>query len=191
MKKLFNSCGRYRQDICLLASNALTGPQSDEIKNHLAACPDCRDYYKEIMALTTPLGNWEQDFAQLQPTEAARNRWAKAIQAAGRPEPVQPHAPAAAWHEWWQDVIWPCRRVWAGLAVVWMLILAGNMSLRDPSQTRWAKSSPSSQAMVMALKDRQSALAELLADHSGPHEADRQKFFLPKPRSERVRVFTI
>jgi hypothetical protein len=191
MKSFFNPCGHYRQDICLLASGVLTDAESGAAKKHVAACLDCRNHYEEIKAVTTTLGNWERDLTQLQPSQAARNRWARAIQAAGRPELAGQPTLAAAMRQWCQDVVWPCGRVWAGLAVVWVLILAGHLSLRDPSQTRLAKSSPASQEMVTALKDRQSALAELLADHSGPRDADRQKFFLPKPRTERVRVFTI
>jgi anti-sigma factor RsiW len=191
MKWLFNPCGRYRQDISLLASGALPDAESDGAKKHVAVCPACQSHYEEMQNLTTPLGNWEQNLANVQPTQAARNRWEQAIQAAGRPEPARQLTPTAAMREWWQDVVWPCRRVWAGLAVVWLLILAGNLSLRDSSQIRMVKFPPSAQEMVMALKERQSVLAELLADHSGPREADRPKFFLPKPRTERVRIFTI
>jgi hypothetical protein len=39
---------------------------------------------------------------------------------------------------------------------------------------------------MMAFKDRQIILAELLADHSAPPEADRPKLFLPKPRTENM-----
>jgi hypothetical protein len=191
MKWLFNPCRRYRQGICLLAGGALASSASDEVKNHLAACRDCRNCYEEMKAVTTPLANWQQDLAHLQPTQAARNRWAKAVQAAGGPEPVRRPTPAVAFCEWWQAVIWSSRRVWAGLAVVWVLILMGNLSLRDHSQVIAAKSPPPSQEMIMALKDRQNILAELLADHFGLHDADRQKFFLPKPRTERVIVFTM
>ena len=35
--------------------------------------------------------------------------------------------------------------------------------------------------MATALKDRQWILAELLGDHTGGHEAVRQKLFGPKP----------
>jgi len=191
MKWLFNPCRRYRQDISLLASGVLPQPERDEVKNHLAACPNCRNYYEEMMALKMTLANWQQDLAHLQPTQAARNRWARAIQTAGKPKAVRHLTPAMAFREWSRDVIWPCRRVWTGLATVWVLILAGNFSLHDHSQTLSAKSSPPSQEMIMALKDRQNILAELLADHFELHDADRQKFFLPKPRTERMLVLTL
>jgi anti-sigma factor RsiW len=188
MKWSFNPCKRYRQDISLLASGALTEPERSEISNHLAECVDCRKYYEEVRAVAAPLKNWDRNFMHVQPATAAQNRWARAIQAAGRPEPARKLTMAMAFREWMKDVIWPRRTVWAGLAAVWMLILVGNLSLREHPQTVMAKSPRVSQEMVMAIKDRQSILAELLADHSLPRDADRQKFFLPKPRTERVIV---
>jgi len=88
--------------------------------------------------------------------------------------------------EWFLDVIWPYRRVWAVLAVVWVLIFMDKLSLQGHSQTLARKSSPPTQEMLMAFKDRQNILAELLADHSAPREAERPKFFSPRPRTERV-----
>jgi len=92
--------------------------------------------------------------------------------------------------EWFLDVIWPARRVWAGLAVVWVLICMGNLSLRDRSQPLARKASPPTQEMLMAFKDRQNTLAELLADHSVSGEAQRPKLFSPRPRTERVMALT-
>ncbi|MFZ0828875.1 MAG: hypothetical protein WAO02_15775 [Verrucomicrobiia bacterium] len=86
------------------------------------------------------------------------------------------------------ELIWPCRQIWAGLAVVWILILAANVSLREQSPAI-IKSGPSSE-MIMTLKDQQKILAELLTDHSLPRDADRQKIFSPKPRTEGMEVLT-
>ena len=190
MKRFFNPCRRYRKDLSLLASGVLADAESGEVKSHLAACPACWNYYAEMKAVTASLANGPQNLAQLQPTPAARNRWAREIRAAGKPEPICRLTPAEAFREWCHDVIWSSRRVWAGLAAVWLLILAGNVSLRDNPNAFAMKSPPSSQEMILALKDRQSVLAELLADHSVPHDADRQRFFLPKPRTERVMILT-
>ena len=88
----------------------------------------------------------------------------------------------------WLELIWPCRRTWAGLAVVWILILAANVSLREQSPAT-IKSGPSSE-MIMTLKDQQKILAELLTDHSVPRDADRQKIFSPKPRTEGIEILT-
>ena len=188
MKRFFNPCGRYRQSIWLLASGALPELEKDQIKNHLAVCADCREYCEEVKTVTVPLANWAETFSHLQPGQSVQARWARAVQAAGRPEPVRRLTLVLAFGEWWRDVIWPCRRVWAGLAAVWVVILAGNFSLHEPSQTLAVKSSP--QEMITFFKDQQKFLAELLTDHAVPREAERPKFFSPKPRTESTEVMT-
>ena len=191
MKRFFDRCRPIRQGICLLVAGVLPEPEKNQTLNHLAACPDCQKYYAEIKSITAPLLNWEESVARLQPEPAVQARWAKAIHAAGKPETVGWKTPTAAFSAWFQDVIWPYRRIWTGLATVWLLIFAGHISLREQPQITVAKSSPRlQQQMIMALKDRQTILAELLADHSVPRDADRPKFFSPKPRTEHVNVLT-
>jgi len=182
MNRFFNPCRSYRQNVCLLAGGALAEPQRNQIENHLAACADCRNYYEEIKAVTVPLTNWAENFSHLQPTQTVKMRWASAVLSANRPTVVPRATLDGTFRGWWQEVIWPSRRVWAGFAAVWLMILAGNFSLRDHSQTSDAKFSP--QTMLMAFKDQQRILAELLPDHSLPRDADRQRIFSPKPRTE-------
>lgn len=188
MKRFFNPCGRYRRSICLLAGGSLPEPEKDQVEIHLVGCADCRKFYEEMESVTVPLANWEEDFAQLQPGRAAQNRWSRAVQAAGRPEPARRLTPAMALREWWQDVIRPRRRFWAGMAAVWALILAGNFSLHDHSQTHVVKSSLTLQEMVASFKDEQKILAELLTDHSTPRDAARQNYFPPGPRTQSVMI---
>ena len=83
------------------------------------------------------------------------------------------------------------RRIWAGLAVVWLVILAGNISLREPSPAITAKSTVPSPEAIASFKDQQKLLAELLADHSAPRDSERQKFFSPKPRTERYEAVAV
>jgi hypothetical protein len=81
------------------------------------------------------------------------------------------------------ELVWPCRRIWAGLAAVWVVILAVNFSMRDNSQTMAMKSSPPSPEMILAFRQQEKLLAELI----GPSEtqvAAPPKPFLPQPRSE-------
>jgi anti-sigma factor RsiW len=188
MKRFFNSCWRYRQDICLLAGGVLSEPERNQLENHLAACVNCRKYYEEMKIVTVPLSNWAGNFMHVQPRPAVQARWARAVHATSRTEAIRRLTPAIAFREWWRDVIWPCRRVWAGLAAVWVVILAGNFSLHEPSQTLAVQSSP--QEMITSFKDQQKFLAELLTDHAVPREAERPKFFSPKPRTESTEVMT-
>jgi hypothetical protein len=83
----------------------------------------------------------------------------------------------------WRELIWPCRRIWTGLAVVWLLILAVNFSLRDNSQTIAMKSSPSPE-MILTFRQQERLLAELIGQNE-PRAAEPPKLFLPQPRSER------
>jgi hypothetical protein len=81
----------------------------------------------------------------------------------------------------WRELIFPCRRIWAGLATIWILILAVNFSMRDPSQTAMTKAFAPE---MMSFNEQQKLLNELLADRSLPMDSERPKTFSPKPRTE-------
>jgi hypothetical protein len=83
----------------------------------------------------------------------------------------------------WMELIWPCRRIWTGLAIVWVLLAVVNISQRDPSQPVLAKNT-STREMVVMFRDQQKMLNELLADRALPPEAERPRTFAPKPRTE-------
>ena len=83
----------------------------------------------------------------------------------------------------WLELVWPCRRIWAGLAAVWILIFAANFSLRDNSPVAVAKSSPTPE-MIMSFQQQEKVLAELLGSNE-PRVAEKPKVISPQPRSER------
>jgi hypothetical protein len=87
----------------------------------------------------------------------------------------------------WCELIFPCRRIWTGLAAIWLLILAVNFSLRDPSQTAMTKALAPE---MMSFNEQQKLLNELLADRSLPMDIERPKVFLPKPRTETAEFLT-
>ena len=191
MKRWFDPCRRHRQDICLLAGGLLSDSEQRAIQSHLATCDDCRQYYKQIQSVAAPLAGWEENLETIQPSPAARRRWARAIQSADGPDATHHSKGNRAPVGWWQDVISPYRRIWAGLATVWVVILAAHFSLREEQpHPHLARSSTATQQMVMAFRDRQAVLAELLADYTLPLEADRPRIFSPKPRSERIDVLS-
>ena len=190
MKRFFNRCGRHRRDLCLLAAGALSEPDRDAILSHLAGCADCRKYCGEVTSVTLPLTNWSDHFDDLRPDPALQRRWARAIEAAGPPAPVRRREPAVAFRGWWREMIRPYRRVWAGLAVAWVLLLAVNVSMRDEAGGP-ARKSPSTPGMIAALKDQQKTLSELLGDQAALPEVDRPRVYLPKPRTERAQVSAV
>jgi hypothetical protein len=88
----------------------------------------------------------------------------------------------------WLELVWPCRRIWTGLATVWILLFIVNFSQRAGSQIVIAKSSTTE--MIMTFRDQQKILNELFADRSLPVEAARPKIFSPKPRTEAMEFLT-
>jgi hypothetical protein len=93
-------------------------------------------------------------------------------------------------HKLWLELVWPCRRIWTGLAAVWVVLAIVNFSQRDGSQVHLAKSS-TPMAMTMTFRDQQKILNELFADRSAPAEAVRPRIFSPKPRTETMRLETV
>jgi hypothetical protein len=89
-----------------------------------------------------------------------------------------------------RELIWPCRRIWTGLAAVWILIFIVNFSQRDGSQTMMAKSTTTPEIM-MTFRDQQKWLNELLADRSPPMDADQPRIYSPKPRTETTELLTV
>ena len=87
----------------------------------------------------------------------------------------------------WRELIFPSRRIWAGLAAVWLLIFAVNLSMRDHSPSGVMVSAPPQ--MMLTFRQQQQLLTELL----GPDEtrvAEPATPFLPRPRSEgRIEIF--
>ena len=88
----------------------------------------------------------------------------------------------------WHELIFPSRRIWAGLAAIWIFIFITNISTRDHSQIKIAKSSPSPE-MIVAYRQQEKLLAELVGQNE-PREAEPPKTFSPRPRSEgRIEIF--
>ena len=83
----------------------------------------------------------------------------------------------------WRELIFPSRRIWAGLAAIWLLIFAANFSMRDHPHATMAKTSPSPD-MIMAYRQQEQLLTELIGP-SDPPAAEPQKPYVPRPSSLR------
>ena len=88
------------------------------------------------------------------------------------------------------ELIWPCRRTWAGLAAVWMALFIFNVSQRDPSELAARKLPPPSPEAIMAWRQQEKLLAELIGP-SAPSDAEQRKIFLPKPRTENTETVAV
>jgi len=101
---------------------------------------------------------------------------------------------AAVWLNWpvvlWRELIWPCRRTWTALAGVWIALCLFNVSQRDKSELAARKLPPPSPEAVMAWRQQERLLAELIGS-SGTGDAERRKIFLPKPRTESAEFLAV
>jgi hypothetical protein len=85
-------------------------------------------------------------------------------------------------------LLWPHPKAWAGLAAVWVAILALNFSTRDHSEIVAKKSAPPSPEVVAELRQQKLMFAELIGS-SDVREAEQPKFF-PRPRTERAEILS-
>jgi hypothetical protein len=88
------------------------------------------------------------------------------------------------------ELVFPCRRIWTGLAAVWLLLFIVNFSQRDNVSSVTGKPVRSGE-IIMSVQAQQRWVNELLADRSAPPEADRPRNFAPKPRTEKSEIATV
>ncbi|HEY1489833.1 MAG TPA: hypothetical protein VGF90_02235 [Verrucomicrobiae bacterium] len=127
-----------------------------------------------------------------QPVKPVPAEWRAEILAAanevGTPQRgVRGQRNAPALPVWLANIFWPHPKAWAGLLAIWIFIFALNFSMRDKLPAVAEKSAPPAPEVLVELKQQRLLLAELIGSCE-PSDADRQKFFSPKPRSERVEI---
>jgi hypothetical protein len=79
----------------------------------------------------------------------------------------------------WRELFWSCRRVWAGLAAIWITMLVVSSATSDSSRSAVA-SAPRSRDWKMALQAQRQLTRQLLEQDSAPATAA-----VPGRRSER------
>jgi hypothetical protein len=90
----------------------------------------------------------------------------------------------------WLELVWPCRRTWAGLAAVWIALFIFNVSQRDKVELAARKLPPPSPEAILAWRQQERLLAELIGP-SVPGDVERRKIFLPKPRTENAEAVAV
>jgi hypothetical protein len=83
-----------------------------------------------------------------------------------------------------REIFWPAPVAWVGLAAIWIFILAVDFSMRDKSGMVAEKVAPPSPDVIAELRQQRLLFAQLMGS-TETHDADRQKSFLPRPRTER------
>ena len=86
----------------------------------------------------------------------------------------------------WRELVLPSRRLWAGLAAVWVVLAIIHLSQRDTvsSITGQPVHSP---AMMMSWQVQQRLMNEVLVDRVTPPDAERPRNAVPRPRTEEYR----
>jgi len=83
----------------------------------------------------------------------------------------------------WRELIWPWRRIWAGLACAWLLIIGLNLASPDSSSRVVSETEPRSREENRALIEQRRMLAQLIGPL--PETASARKHNPPGPRSDR------
>jgi len=84
----------------------------------------------------------------------------------------------------WRELIWPCRRVWAGVACAWLLIIGLNMASFERTSRVASKTEPRSGEDIRAFIEQRRLLAQLTGWL--PEPANTRKPNPPGPRSDRM-----
>jgi hypothetical protein len=62
----------------------------------------------------------------------------------------------------WQELFWPCRRVWIGLGAAWLVILALNLAAGQAPKLAVNKTARPSRETLMAVREQRQLLIQLL-----------------------------
>ena len=84
----------------------------------------------------------------------------------------------------WLELIWPSRRAWAGMAALWLVVLAANLEMKATSTTVPTVQSAHARELARAFEEQQRLLAELLLPVRPPPGAPARS--APGPRSEQL-----
>ena len=101
-----------------------------------------------------------------------------------KPAALAPGLPPALVRGLWRELNWSGFPRWAGLAAVWVVILALQLASRDHTDVVARHTPPPSPEMLMALRQQKLLLSELI-ERPEPCAADRPKAVPPRPRSDR------
>src|SRR5881296_3639571 len=62
----------------------------------------------------------------------------------------------------WRELILPCRRIWAGLACAWVLIIALHLASPEPAARVAGKTAPTSPEEMQALIEQRRMLPQMI-----------------------------
>ena len=131
------------------------------------------------------MDEFEQELSR-QPLRQAPADWRREILAAAVPAAshLDPRASLLlTLREKLSAILWPCPEAWAGLAAVWIFVIALNYSMQDNAPVLVKKIPPPSPQLVAELKLQRQMLVELIGQNQAV-DAEPPKF-IPLPRGQR------
>src|SRR5258706_11122927 len=111
MRWRLNSCCEHRKSLIVLASGALPQTAEPSLRDHMAHCAQCREYYEQIASLSGALGKWVNTDTHIEADAAFRARWMRSVQSAN----VRPRTLSGLISRW-SDSLWPSPLAWGVLA---------------------------------------------------------------------------
>lgn len=93
--------------------------------------------------------------------------------------------PVAATLKLWRELVWPCRRTWAGLTATWLMLIVFNLTHVEHNQVVASKSSVPPAEMRLAFQEQQRLLTELVGPPPVTPPAAPPRRPNHQPRSER------
>lgn len=101
------------------------------------------------------------------------------------PKTVAPLRFATAVQILWRELIWPCRRTWAGLVAAWLAILTFNHSQSESGPTVVARATVPPAEIRLAFREQHRVLEEILGAKVSVTPAEPSRRLNNQPRSER------
>jgi hypothetical protein len=186
MKWFWKRPGHPHESLCLLASGSLPEPEARALQTHLVDCAGCRRYFEEIRTVASPLAGWEKQYDGVELNPVVQQRWFQAIESVAEmpPAPTDHSMAIRILLKAWFELIWPSRRVWTGLAIVWVALAIFEFTQSGGRVSLIAQSNAPATDARLAFQDQQRLLVEILGrpPSVAPTEPPRRS---PQPRRER------
>jgi hypothetical protein len=90
--------------------------------------------------------------------------------------------------KFWQESIRPWRRIWAGMAAIWLVLLALNLATHETPKLARHKTAPPDPELLAALREQQRLMRQWF-EPAEPPPASPPK--IPGPRSERRQTIVL
>jgi hypothetical protein len=88
----------------------------------------------------------------------------------------------------WAELVWPCRRVWIGLAMVWLIIAVLHLAIDEAGVNRPARATRPGPQLANLLREQNQFRAQLLETRTLEPTAELPPDSIPKARRPRSQV---